>query len=463
MTYTQAGLAYDIPDSARRTLAVLEAAGFEAWVVGGWVRDALLGLPSHDVDITCSAPWRRSAEVLRASGIEVLETGTAQGTVAAIVDADPIEVTTFREEGAYSDHRHPDEVRFVTDVRRDLARRDLTINALAYHPERGLLDPFGGRADLETGTIRTVGDPARRFTEDALRVLRTVRFAARMGFRVEDKTQAALVAAAPDLAFVSQERIASELDGIVASGRMGWALMAETEVLTAAIPELAPLVGFDQRSPFHAYDVLEHTARVCRAAEAFTAGLATRELRWAALLHDIGKPATFTVDPSGRGHFAGHPMESARQAESILRRLAFSREEVAAVCALVRMHDHPMHPDTRSVRRMMGRMEHMCPGRSYTLVFSLLDLKRSDAVSKVRRVAGYAVELDEVARVVRHEVKRRVPLTVRELAVDGRDVMREMGLSPGPEVGDALDVLLHAVFEGEVDNVRDELIAYLRR
>lgn len=460
MTYSQAGLAYDIPLSARRVLAVLEGAGHEAWVVGGWVRDALLALPPHDVDICCSARWEDAKQVLQAADIAVHETGTAHGTITAVVDGDPIEVTTFREEGAYSDHRHPDGVRFVAEAEADLARRDFTINAMAYHPERGLLDPYGGRADLAAGIIRAVGDPDERFGEDALRILRAVRFAARMGFAIEERTHAALEARAGDLAFVAQERIGQELAGIVESGHVGWALMAETTVMVAALPELGPSVGFDQRSPFHAYDVLEHIAHVCRGVEAFTAGLASAELRWAALLHDIGKPATFTQDVTGRGHFFGHPEESARQSKALLRRLAIPKDQARVICTLVRQHDRLMHAEARSVRRMLWRLERECPGKSSTLVFELLNLKRADAISKVSRVAGYAAELDQIARLARKAVAARVPLTTRELAIDGHDVIAA-GVTAGPDVGLTLDLVLEAVLDGTVPNERGALLGYL--
>ena len=216
--------AYPVPDYGLRVLRALEDAGFEAWVVGGWVRDALLGAPMHDVDVTTSAPWQETERVLRAAGIEVHETGTAHGTVTAVVEGMPVEVTTYRVEGTYSDRLHPDEVRFVRDVREDLARRDFTVNAMAYHPDRGLLDLFGGREDLSRGVVRAVGDPYRRFEEDALRVLRAVRFACRLGFEVEPRTQAALVACAPELDGIARERVGQEMDGIVASGRVSWAL-----------------------------------------------------------------------------------------------------------------------------------------------------------------------------------------------------------------------------------------------
>ena len=445
-----------------RAIDALEAAGYEAWVVGGWVRDALRGLPGHDVDVTTSAPWQETARVLRAAGIEVHETGTQHGTVTAVVEDLPVETTTYRVEGTYSDQRHPDEVRFVTDVREDLARRDFTVNAMAYHPSRGLLDPFGGREDLERGVIRAVGEPAVRFGEDALRVLRAVRFACRLGFAIEPATQAALVDCAGGLRHIAAERIGQEMDGILASGRVAWALRHEFEVLSAAIPELAPMRGFDQRSPYHAYDVLEHTARVCAGVEAATGGCASRSLRWAAILHDVAKPSTFSVDDGGRGHFFGHPEEGARVAGRVMGRLAIERQTVRETQALIRLHDLPIKATTRSTRKMLAKLEAACPGRGAALAFSLLDLKRADALGKATQCMGYASDLDAHASQVRAELARGKVCTVSDLKVNGADVMRERGIEPGPGVGMVLQSLLAAVINDELANDREALLAELR-
>lgn len=454
-------LAYGLPGYATRVLEVLEGAGYEAWVVGGWVRDALRGAPSHDVDVTSSAHWTQAKAALEAAGIPVHETGTAHGTITAVVDGRPVEVTTYRVEGAYSDHRHPDEVRFVTDVREDLARRDFTVNAMAYHPQRGILDPFGGQDDLVAGVIRAVGDPAERFAEDALRVLRAVRFAARMGFVVEARTHEALVEAAPTLGDIAQERIGQELDGIVCSGKVAWALGAEREVMCAALPELSAMVGFDQRSVWHAYDVYVHTVHVCRACEEFTAGQASHALRWAALLHDIAKPNTFSIDDLGRGHFYGHPAAGAKMCEQILRRLAMPQDFIAQVRTLVRMHDHRMYPTARSTRRTLVKIEKACPGHARSLIYQLIDLKRADAVSKVDRAASYAIEADEITAAVRHELSKRPPLRVADLAIGGWDVIDRLNVRPGPIVGRILDELLIDVTNGEVDNTRSALLRHL--
>ena len=462
MDATEERLARELPDYARRVVDALEAAGFEAWVVGGWVRDALLGRPGHDVDVTTSAPWPEAERVLRAAGADVHETGVAHGTLTAVVDGRPVETTTYRVEGAYSDRRHPDEVRFVTDVREDLARRDFTVNAMAFHPERGLLDPFGGRGDLGARVIRAVGDPRRRFEEDALRVLRAVRFACRLDARIEPRTREALVERAGGLADLARERVGQELDGILATGRVARALRGEFAVMAAAVPELAPMEGFEQRSPYHAHDVLEHTARVCAGVEEFTGGAASQALRWAALLHDVAKPACWSEDVSGRGHFFGHPAAGARVLREVMGRLAVPGETVRAARALVLLHDFEIRPTRASMRRMLAELERACPGRARELSFALLDLKRSDAVAKASACMGYAVELDAMTRALREELAAGGVWRVRDLAVGGADVIRERGVEPGPGVGMVLEQLLAAVMAGELENDREAELAWLR-
>lgn len=461
MMAVQEAPAYPVPDYGLRVLRALEDAGFEAWVVGGWVRDALLGAPMHDVDVTTSAPWQETERALRSAGIEVHETGTAHGTVTAVIDGQPVEVTTYRVEGTYSDRRHPDEVRFVRDVREDLARRDFTVNAMAYHPDRGLLDLFGGREDLSRGVVRAVGDPYRRFEEDALRVLRAVRFACRLGFEVEPRTQAALVACAPELDGIARERVGQEMDGIVASGRVSWALNNEFDVLARAVPALIPMRGMDQRSPYHAYNLLEHTARVCAGVEAFSGGAPTQALRWAALLHDAGKPMCASVDENGRGHFRDHQRAGAILCKDALLGLALPHEIADRAAALVRYHDRHLSASPAGVRRLLRRLDQARPGEAPALAYQLLDLQRADAIAKAWPCAQRAVELDVFERALSGELSRGTAFRVRDLAVGGGDVMRALGVAPGPEVGQALSALLDDVIYGRVENSREALLAWL--
>ena len=453
------------PAYALAVTGALEAAGHEAWFVGGWVRDALRGEHAHDVDVCSDAPWEEAERALVAAGIEVHETGTQHGTVTAVVSGRPVEVTTYRIDGTYTDQRHPDSVTFVREVREDLARRDFTVNAMAWHPVRGLLDPFGGRADLEAGVIRAVGEPRLRFSEDALRVLRAVRFACRLGFVIEPATQAALVWAAPELAHVARERVGAELRGIVGSGRLAWALRHEPEVMQAAIPALGRMRGFEQRSPYHSYDVYEHTARVVAGVECFSGGVASERLRWAALLHDIGKPACFTVDAKGQGHFYGHPHEGAQMSERILRDLAIPLELARPIVALVRLHDRPMKATRASELKLIADLDRRSCLRSraevVALMHEMLDLRRADAIAKAPQCRPYAVELDGHERVLRSLAREGACWRTGELAVGGTDVMEALGIAPGREVGEWLRDALDAVMCGHVANERAALLAWL--
>ena len=459
-----------IPPAAEAVISALERAGAEAWVVGGWVRDALLGRPSHDVDVMTSARWEDSARILRDAGIAVHETGVRHGTVTAVADGVPVEVTTCRVESGYSDLRHPDEVRFVDDAAEDLARRDLTINAIAYHPERGLLDPFGGASDLASGIIRAVGSPDERMAEDALRVLRAVRFSCRMGFAIEPATKAAAIRHAPSLSMIAQERIGAELDGILATGHMGHAMRDVPEVICAAIPELAPCLGFDQRSTYHHLDVYGHIALVVDAIEPFSGGVASSRLRWAALMHDIGKPQRFTLDDEGHGHFYGHPEESADIAERIMRRMALPLSMIRPCLALVRLHDYPIKPDDaddriseRRVRRMLAKLEGLSGGEGPALAHELAVLKQADALAHAAPYMGWASQLEGVRQSVRSVFAEQGALSISSLAIGGAEVMDDLSATPGPAVGAVLRACLEAVIEGEVANEREALLRYVSR
>ena len=317
---------------ALAVVRALEAGGLEAWFVGGWVRDALMGAPSHDIDICCSGSWQESKRALEAASIAVVESGTRFGGITAVVDGERVEVTSYRYDGFYTDGRHPESIRRAERVEEDLARRDFTVNAMAWHPDRGLLDLYDGRGDIRRRIIRAVGEPRRRFEEDALRMLRAVRFASRLAFAMDPATAVALAACAPLLDQVARERVGTELDGILATGRGGEALERYPEIMCAAIPELAPCRGFDQHSRYHIYDVYEHTAHVLAAA-----GEADRApaLMWAALLHDVGKPVQYTLG-------APHEEVGARLADTILASLtgdeAFSPSERRAIVGAIRGH-----------------------------------------------------------------------------------------------------------------------------
>lgn len=454
--------------SAERVLRVLEGAGLEAWVVGGWVRDALLGNPGHDVDICCAGTWQDNERVLQGAGIQVVESGVKFGGITAILDGERIEVTTYRVDGFYTDGRHPESVQRAERVEDDLSRRDFTVNAMAWHPERGLLDLFDGRGDLERKIIRAVGDPRRRFEEDALRMLRAVRFACRLDFKVEPETAKALADCAPLLSQVASERVGIELDGILRTAHGGDALLRYPEVMCAAVPELTACRGFDQRSVYHAFDVYEHIARVLTVAGELSRFRIdggdpdqppSPSLMWAALLHDIGKPQTFTVDDKGRGHFYGHPELSAEMARDIMRRLSCSHELIRDACLLIRYHDRPMMAEREDLLRVMGIFsgEGIQTAR---LMGELFDLKRADALGKAPSCFYYVEDIERMREMVRELLANHEAYSIATLDLKGRDLVAA-GVKPGPRIGDLLRRALAATIAGKVPNKASELLRYL--
>lgn len=457
---------------ALTVLHALEAAGLEAWLVGGWVRDALMGSCPHDVDLCCSGSWQQSACALRARNITVIESGVKFGGITAVCGGERIEVTAYRLDGTYGDGRHPDEVTHAACIEDDLARRDFTVNAMAWHPERGLLDLYDGQGDLSRRCIRAVGEPRRRFEEDALRMLRAVRFACRLDFAMDTATAQALAACAPLLDQVARERVGIELAGILASGHGGDALLRYPELMCAAIPELAPMRGFDQRSRYHAYTVYEHAARVLTVAGELSDFRIdggdpntppSPSLMWAALLHDVAKPATFTVDERGRGHFYGHPEAGAKVARTIMRRLSLPGELVDDACLLICYHDRPIEPERESLLRMMHLLSAGAGGSHATCaqrMGELLDLKRADTLGKAAHCFYYVEEIERMREMVRELVACGEAYSVRTLAISGADLIAA-GVRPGPAIGALLQRGLEGAISGAVRNERSALLAYL--
>lgn len=428
-----------LPKNIRTCIDALESAGFAAYAVGGCVRDHLLGLTPHDYDLCTAADPERIRSVF--SDYRLVLAGEKHGTVTVVTDEGPIEITTFRTEGSYTDNRHPDWVRFVTDIESDLSRRDFTVNAMAYSPYRGFADPFGGREDLENRILRAVGDPIRRFTEDALRILRGVRFSVRYELTVEASTADAMTQLAPLMEHLARERVFHEMCGLLPLVKSD-DLHRFVPVLTQIIPELTPMVGFDQKSPHHAFDLYSHTAQVVQSVPP------TLSLRWAALLHDIGKPGTFYLDESGRGHFPGHAKLSAEMANTILLRMKAPTALRQQVTALIERHMTPLEPDKRLLRRRLGKY-----GVEGTL--ELLALQQADFNSK-----GTKGESDLFSRIraLIDEIRQDdACLTVKDLAINGRDLI-SAGFTPGPNIRKCLEGLLNAVQEETLPNTKDSLM-----
>ena len=452
---------------ALSVLRALEGAGLEAWIVGGWVRDALMGGSGHDVDICCSGSWEENEAVLRAAGIAVVESGIKFGGITAVVDGERIEVTAYRLDGFYTDGRHPERVERAGCVEDDLARRDFTVNAMAWHPERGLLDIYDGRSDIEWRKIRAVGEPRRRFEEDALRMLRAVRFACRLDFEIEPATAAALAACAPLLDQVARERVGIELDGILRTGHGGDALLRYPEIMCAAVSELAVARGFDQHTRYHAFDVYEHTARVLTVAGELSRFRIdggdpdeppSPSLMWAALLHDIAKPDTFTMDERGNGHFYGHPEQGAIKARGIMRRLSCNNDLIRDACLLIRYHDRPIRPERADLLRVMRIFsgEGIATAR---LMGELFDIKRADTLGKDPSCFYYVEEIERMREMVRELLANGEAYSLKTLHLTGGDLIAA-GMEPGPRLGERLNRTLDAAIAGRVPNEREALLAY---
>lgn len=439
----------EIPGYVRAAMDRLGRAGFEAWVVGGCVRDGLLGKAPQDWDLCTSALPEQTLAVF--SDTRVLTNGLKHGTVTVLSQA-PLEITTFRTEGGYRDHRHPDWVAFVSDLTQDLARRDFTVNAMAYSPSRGLADPFGGRADLEARILRTVGDPSARFREDGLRILRGARFSAAYGLTPEPETERAMLALTPLLDDLSRERVYAELCKLLLAAQTR-DLLRWAPLLCRVIPELAPLVGFDQQTPYHSFDIYGHTARVVAASPR------TLPLRWAALLHDIGKPLCFRIDEKGVGHFKGHAAAGAPIAADILTRLRAPKALVQRVELLVRYHGITRDCESeKTMRRLLNRL-------GQETVEQLAELDRADSLGKHPLALGTGFDTlpDPPAvaayRVLLEKVLSDAPcLGLKALAIHGGDLLA-LGFAPGPALGQALNALLDRVLSGALPNNREALLA----
>ena len=435
-----------LPQAVQYCITSLEAAGFRAFAVGGCVRDSLLGLTPADFDLCTSATPEQIAQVFARH--QLLHHGEKHGTVGVVLDGEVFEITTFRTEGGYEDSRHPDWVDFVENVEADLARRDFTINAMAYNPSTGYVDPFGGREDLKNKILRTVGDPEARFREDALRILRGARFSARFCLTPDPATLSAMARLAPLLDKIARERVFEELCKLLTSAT-AQDLQQFIPLLTQVIPELTPSVGFQQHSPHHRYDVFTHTAHVVEAVP--------RELplRWAALLHDAGKPAAFTMDENGRGHFKGHAKISQEIADHVLLRLKAPSALRQQVTELIGLHMTPLEPDKKLLRRRLGKL-----GRER--LEQLLQLQEADMGSKGTGKEEEMEQFTVLRKMIAEVLAEDACFSIKDLAVTGWD-LQQIGLAPGPEMGRCLNWLLGQVQDEVLPNEKVVLLQTVKK
>ena len=436
-----------LPAKVARILNTLGEHGYEAYAVGGCVRDSLLGRTPQDWDITTSA----RPEQVKALFRHTIDTGIQHGTVTVMLEHEGFEVTTYRIDGEYEDARHPKEVAFTANLLEDLKRRDFTINAMAYNEVTGLVDAFDGIGDLERGVIRCVGNAMERFSEDALRMLRAVRFAAQLGFSIEQETQEAIAGLAGNIKKVSAERIQGELVKLLTSPNPGELKVAYRTGLTAVfLPEFDVMMETPQNNPHHCYTVGEHTIHVVQQVEN------QKVLRLAALFHDIAKPVCKTTDETGVDHFYGHPKEGAKMAHRIFRRLKFDVDTMQKVCGLVEWHDDNPNLTPAGIRKAIYRVgEERYP--------DLFALKRADVLSQ----SGYRREkklayIQSYQKLYEEIIEQKDCLSLKKLAVNGRDLM-ELGIKPGKKIGQILQKLLEEVLEEPDKNKKEYLLERVKQ
>ena len=430
-----------IPESVLELMDRLEEAGFECHCVGGCVRDHLMGIAPHDYDC-CTAATPEEMQAIFADRQLVLA-GVKHGTVGVVTKNGVVEITTYRTEGDYQDNRHPEWVKFVSTIEEDLSRRDFTVNAMAYSPERGYVDPWGGQRDLKSHVLRAVGDPTTRFTEDALRILRGVRFAVRFHLTPDPATEQAMLALAPSLEKIAKERVFDELCKLLPDVT-AQDLLRFRHILAQVIPELTPSFDFDQHSPHHIYDVFTHTAHVVEAAPKELA------LRWAALLHDTGKPQAYAPDETGRGHFPSHAKYSAQIADAVLTRLKAPTALREQVVLLIAQHMTQLEPDKRILRRRLAQ-------HGEETVRQMLALQHADFGSKGTGTPQEEAVFNEIEATLNEILAEDACLGLKDLAVNGRELMA-VGFPAGPALGKCLNHLLEQVLDEALPNEKAALL-----
>lgn len=434
-----------IDDNCREILDRLETAGFQAFYVGGCVRDTVMGRNISDIDIASDALPEQIISVFK--DCKVIPTGLKHGTVTVLSRGVPFEITTFRIDGGYSDSRHPDSVTFSRNIADDLSRRDFTVNALAMDRNGNIIDPFGGEEDIKNKIIRCVGDPVRRFSEDALRIMRAVRFASQLGFQIETETADAVLSMRERLGDISRERIRTELDKLICGKNAVSVLLEYREIIGGIIPEMRQCFGFEQHSRYHRYDVYEHIVR--------SVGAVPEDqlvLRRALLLHDIGKPCTYKIGEDGHGHFKGHAQAGEKIAGDILRRLKYDNHTIDITCTLIARHSDKIDSE-RQIKRLISKIG------TETFV-TLMEMKKADNCAKMDFVLEENVLFDGYIRTARRFEKEKRCMKISQLDVNGRDMLA-LGLS-GAAVGDALRELLELVIDEKLPNEKISLIDYIK-
>lgn len=431
-----------LPKNVLIAISMLENSGYEAFAVGGAVRDSLLGKEASDFDITTSAFPNETKKVFHE--YKTIETGIKHGTVTVLFDDEPLEITTYRVDGEYADNRHPQSVTFTRNINEDLSRRDFTINAIGYNPKKGIVDPYNGVNDLKNKVIRSVGDSKKRFSEDALRILRCIRFSSVLGFDIEPDTAKNVVKMAHLLDNISAERIFSELKKLICGKNAAVILKEFPQVITKIVPELSKSVGFDQKSKYHIYDVYTHTYKSLEASDD------NLYVRLALLYHDCGKPYVYTTDENGYRHFHGHQPKSAQLAKESLLRLKCDSKTIERIETLVLYHDYKLECNKKSVKKFLAKV-------SFEDARLIIKIKYADMAAHAPLYAMSEETKEKFLSIIDEIEKDGECVSLKTLAIRGDDLLN-IGMCSGVAVGQALQFLLEEVVSETIPNEKNALI-----
>lgn len=434
-----------IPEYALIAMKELQKNGFDSFVVGGCVRDSLMGKTAHDWDMTTSAEPEETLRVFR--NFRTIPTGIKHGTVTVLIDKQPLEITTFRIDGDYKDNRRPDSVRFTRNIENDLSRRDFTINAIAYNEKSGIIDLFGGLEDIKNKIIRSVGDPDRRFNEDALRIMRALRFSATLGFEIEAKTAESIKKNKHLLKNIASERIRVELEKLLLGDYSEKILLDFSDVIFEIIPELKSTQNTSKNCPYHIYNVYEHIVKSVALSEK------NKYIRLAMLLHDIAKPDVKTTDKNGQDHFKGHAPISADIAYKILKRLRFDNKTVNLVTKLILHHDDRLYNSPQNIKKHASK-------HGFPFLYLLDRVSRADILAQNPKMSDRLFICDKYISELKNLEKETPCLKISDLKIDGNDLIK-LGFS-GKEIGQNLEFLLDKVIKNEVENEKEKLIEILK-
>lgn len=435
-----------LPEQIVIAIQTLEQNGYDAFVVGGSVRDALMGVQPKDFDIATNANPKKLKNVFK--DVTIIETGIAHGTVTVLIEATPIEITTFRIDGEYLDRRRPVSVEFSDSIVEDLARRDFTINAMAYSAKTGIIDPFGGQKDIAGKIIRCVGDPLKRFEEDALRIFRAIRFASVLGFEIETATRSAIMAKVESILSVAIERITAEFSKMICGHDIGRVLMEHRQLIAIMVPEIKASFDFDQHNYYHVFDVYTHTCKVVSSTPPFIVP------RMAAFLHDIAKPYCFSKDEKGAGHFYGHQQQSAKMAGVIMTRMKFDNETKRKAVKLIENHDIDIEPEPKAIKKILNKF-------SEEFFIDLIALKKADVHGQNPELKSREADLDKLMEIYMDIVREDECFSLKKLAIKGDDLLAA-GIPRGNRIGMILEDCLHQVMSERIKNDKDELMEYVK-